>query len=163
MTAPGALRERTDRGLGGADGDGATIAFAGSADMDDVVIGVDVVPGQSGCFAGSQPEVQHGHPHRLEPGPASGVQKRPGLVGGHRAARLRASRVGGEFDDGGDVGGHETATLRPGECLGEGGSQLDQRAARQTGISSALEGGLDVVRSRVPVPCRGRLAFSDLR
>ncbi len=40
-------------GLGGADRDRATVAFASFADVDDAVVGVDVVPGQGGCFAGS--------------------------------------------------------------------------------------------------------------
>ena len=40
-------------GLGGADGDGAAVAFASFADVDDAVVEVDVVPGQGGGFAGS--------------------------------------------------------------------------------------------------------------
>jgi hypothetical protein len=35
-------------GLGGADGDGAAVAFASFADVDDVVVEVDVVPGDGG-------------------------------------------------------------------------------------------------------------------
>ncbi len=72
-----------------------------------------------------------------------------GLVGGHRSAGLWSAGVGGEFDDFGDVGGDESAALRPGECLGECGSEFDERVARESGVGSSLEGGFDVVGQQV--------------
>lgn len=99
--------------------DGAiTVGFAGLPDVDGGV--VDVVPGKSGGFAGTQPEVEHEDPHRLKVGAFNGGEELSGLRGGERFGGALRCVGGGEFGEGGDVAGDKVAALGPGECLGQG-------------------------------------------
>ena len=70
-------------GFGVADGDGAVgVGGAGSPDVDRAGFEVDVVPGESGGFAGSQSEVEHEGPHRFEVGAGGRGEELSGLFDG---------------------------------------------------------------------------------
>lgn len=67
-------------GFGCTDGCGAVgVGGAGAPDVDGAMVGVDVVPGQSGCFAGSESEVEHERPHGFEFGAGGGGEELSGL------------------------------------------------------------------------------------
>ena len=84
------------------------------------------------------------------------------MFGAEGLAGALGGGTGGELCKGGDIAGDEVATLRPGERLGQGGAELDQRVPGERarrGPSSAFagcwlfvggdgaagEGGFDVV------------------
>ena len=102
-------------GLGVADGCRAVaVGLAGLPDVDGGVGVVDVVPGESGGFAGSESDVEHEDPHCFAVGAAGGGEEVSGLSDGECFAGVG----GGEFGEGGDVSGGVVTPLGHYQTIG---------------------------------------------
>ena len=113
--------------------------------LEDSFVEVDVGPGESGGFAGSESEVEHHGPVPVKWVPGGVVEEGACLFWCHRAAFFGAFGFGGEFDDAGDVGGDEAAAVGVVECAAEDAADLHERRSMHAVSCARFEGGIDEV------------------
>jgi hypothetical protein len=129
---------------------------------EDVVVEVDVGPGEAGGLAGAEAEVEHDRPVGVQRMSICVGEECSCLFGCHGSAFFGAFGFGGEFDDAGDVGGDELAALCVVECAAEDAADLDERRVRHPVGCAGFEGCFDDIGGEASEACAAEVVDEDV-